>query len=65
MGGLTVVPAPHTPGVAVLAVTAATGLALALEPFAARWRRRRQQPVEETTAAVAVPSQARAAAGRR
>jgi hypothetical protein len=65
VGGLTVVPAPHTPDVAVLAATAATGVALALEPYAARWRRRPQQPVEETTAAVTVPSQARAAAGRR
>jgi Protein kinase domain len=65
VGGLTVVPAPHTPDVGVLAATAATGLALALEPYAARRRRRPQQPVEETTAAVAVPPEARAAAGRR
>ena len=37
--GLTVVPPPHTPNVAVLAVTAATGLALGLEPYATRPRR--------------------------
>jgi hypothetical protein len=65
VGGLTVVPAPHTPNIPVLAVTAATALALAFEPFATRPRRRPGQPVEETTAAVAVPSKARAAAGRR
>ncbi len=63
--GLTLVPAPHAPNVPVLAATAATGLALALEPFAARPRRRANPPVDETTAAVAVLQQARAAAGRR
>ncbi len=65
VGGLTVVPAPHTPNVAILAATAATGLALALEPYATRTRRRKAPPVEETTAAVAVPQQARSAVGRR
>jgi hypothetical protein len=63
VGGLTAVPAPHTPDVAVIAAAAATGLALALEPYATRPRRR--QRVEETTAAVTPPPEARAAAGRR
>jgi eukaryotic-like serine/threonine-protein kinase len=63
--GLTLVPAPHTPDVAVLAVTAATGLALALEPYATRLQHRSRPPLEETTAAVAVPQRARAATGRR
>ena len=65
VGGLTVVPAPHQPNVPMLVVTAATGLALALEPYARRPRRREPQPVDETTAAVATPPRARAAAGRR
>jgi hypothetical protein len=64
--GLTLVPAPHTPNVAVLAVTAATAVALALEPYATRPRRPKVvQPVEETTATVQAPPQAQAAAGRR
>jgi hypothetical protein len=66
VGGLTVVPAPHTPNVAVLAVTAATGLALAVEPYATRPRKPRPvQPVEETTATVAAMPEARTAVGRR
>jgi len=68
VGGLTVVPGPHTPNVPIIALTAATGLALALEPYAAKpWptRRRRQAPVDETTASIAVPPEARAAAGPR
>jgi eukaryotic-like serine/threonine-protein kinase len=65
VGGLTVVPAPHTADVAVLSVTAATGLALALKPLAIECRRPPRAPLEETTAAVAVPEQARPAAGRR
>ncbi|HST25016.1 MAG TPA: serine/threonine-protein kinase [Gaiellaceae bacterium] len=66
VGGLTVVPAPHTPNVAILAVTGATGLALALEPYAPRLRpRRRQAPVDETTASIALPPEARSAAARR
>src|SRR5205085_1956380 len=65
VGGLTVVPAPHTANVPILATTAATALALGLEPYAKRpVPRRGQKPVEETTAAVAVP-QARTASGRR
>jgi hypothetical protein len=64
--GLTLIPAPHTPNVAVLAVTAATAVALALEPYATRPRRPKVvQPVEETTATVQAPPQAQAAAGRR
>ncbi len=64
--GLTLVPAPHTPNVAVLAVTAATGVALALEPYATRPRQPKVvQPVEETTATVQAPPEAQAAAGRR
>jgi hypothetical protein len=66
VGGLTVVPAPHTPNVAVLAVTAATGLALAVEPYATRPRKPRPvQPVEETTATVTAAPEARTAVGRR
>jgi hypothetical protein len=66
IGGLTVAPAPHTPNVPVLAVTAATALALGLEPYAKRpLRLHAKAPVEETTASVAIPAQHRAAAGRR
>ncbi len=66
VGGLTVVPAPHAPNVPFLAVTAATALAIGLEPYARQPRRpRAKPPVEETTATVAVPSQHRAATGRR
>jgi len=60
--GITVAPPPHEANVPVLAVTAATALALALEPYAKRPRvLRPQQPVEETTAAVEAPPRARAA----
>jgi hypothetical protein len=66
VGGLTVVPAPHSPDVAVLAVVAATGLALALEPYAERARRPKVAPsLEETTVAAAAAPEARAAAGHR
>jgi hypothetical protein len=62
--GITVAPPPHEANVPVLTVTVATALALALEPYAKRPRvRRPQQPVEETTAAVATPPRARAAGG--
>lgn len=65
VGGLTVVPAPHAPNVPLLALTAATALALGLEPYATRPHRpRAKPPVEETTAAVPAPPQRRAAAGR-
>jgi hypothetical protein len=64
--GLTLAPPPHAPDVPVLAVTAATGVALALAPYTTRRRRlRRLQPVEETTAVVATAAEARAAAGPR
>jgi len=66
VGGLTVVPAPHAPDVPVLAVTAATALAIGLEPYARRPRLpRAKPPIEETTATVAIPAQHRAATGRR
>jgi hypothetical protein len=70
VAGLTVVPAPHAANVPVIAVTAATALALGLEPYAKRPRpalleRRPVQAVEETTAAVPAPAQARTAATRR
>src|SRR5205823_3537820 len=59
-------PARRAASVPVLAATAATGLALALEPFAPRLTRSlKPQPVDETTAAVAAPPQARASATRR
>jgi protein kinase-like protein len=70
--GLTVAPPPHAPNVAVLALTAATAVALALEPYARRPRGPKTkpkptlvQPVEETTATVTAPPEARAATGRR
>jgi hypothetical protein len=66
VGGLTVVPAPHAANVPLLAVTAATALAIGLEPYAKQPRRpRAKRPVEETTATVAVPPERRAASNRR
>jgi len=63
--GITVAPPPHEANVDVLAVAALTALALALEPYAKRPRvPRPKQAVEETTAAVELPAQARAAGGR-
>ncbi len=64
--GLTLAAPPHAPDVPVLAALAATGLAAGLEPYARRPRRTRPpKPVEETTASVPAPQEARAAAGRR
>jgi hypothetical protein len=63
--GLTVALPPHTPNVPVLAVTAATGLVLALEPYATRRKPKPARPVEETTATVAVQQEARSTAARR
>src|SRR5581483_2910422 len=66
VGGLTVVPAPHAANVPLLVVTAATALAIGLEPYAKQPRRpRAKPPVEETTATVAAPPPHRAATGRR
>jgi eukaryotic-like serine/threonine-protein kinase len=65
VGGLTFAAPPHEAHVPVLVATAATALALGLEPYATRPRRRRQETaVEETTAAVAAPPRARAAGTR-
>jgi eukaryotic-like serine/threonine-protein kinase len=65
IGGLTFAAPPHEPDVPVLVATAATALALGLEPYATRPRKRRTKPaLEETTAAVAAPPQARAAGTR-
>ena len=62
--GMTVAPPPHAASVPVLAVSAATAVALALEPYAARPRPRRPERfVEETTKAVEAPPKARAAGG--
>jgi hypothetical protein len=63
--GITIAAPPHAANAPVLALTAVTALALALEPYAkrscSRHARRPQQPVEETTAAVEAPQRIRAA----
>jgi eukaryotic-like serine/threonine-protein kinase len=65
VAGLTVAAPPYEANVPVIVATAATALALGLEPFAARPRKRRPEPaVDETTAAVHAPPQARAAGTR-
>lgn len=65
VGGLTTVAPPHTIDVPVLVATAATALALGLEPYAQRPRARRPaRAVDETTAAVETPPPARAAGGQ-
>jgi hypothetical protein len=65
IAGLTLVPAPHAPNVPMIVLTAATALALGLEPYAQRPRpallSRPGRPVEETTAAVQASPRARAA----
>ena len=64
--GLTLIPSPHIPGVAILVATVSTGLALGIEPYARRPRERRPEPVEETTAATAAtPIRDGSGTGRR
>jgi hypothetical protein len=64
--GLTLIPSPHVPGIAVLVATVSTGLALGIEPYARRAREHRPEPVEETTAATAAaPVRDRSGTGRR
>ena len=72
VAGLTVVPVPHEPNLAVIVLTAATALVLGLEPYAHNAKRphvalpkRPKQPVEETTVTVEATPRARTAATRR